>query len=328
MRADRLVSILLLLQARGKMSARELSEELEVSQRTIYRDINALCIAGVPVFSETGPEGGYDLIDRYRTNLTGLTAGEVQALSMLNIPAPLADLGVREQLQSALLKLSAALPDDYREAEEKVRQRIYLDSTWWQQGEEQVPHILTVQEGVWQNRKLLILYRPHYSFEIEQLVDPYGLVAKAGIWYLVYARKEVITVERVSRLINVSLTEQRFLRPMDFDLESFWEVWCRDTERMLTGFKVLVRVSPDFIPELPRFFGSSIQTRISAAEPPDEEGWIKLELFFDSFDAARDRLLGFGQGVEVLDPLSLRLSILDYAEQVLSIYSQSAMLDD
>ncbi len=181
MRADRLVSILLLLQARGKMTARELSQELEVSQRTVYRDINALSIAGVPVYSEIGPEGGYALIDRYRTSLTGLTAGEVQALSMLNIPAPLADLGLRQQLQSALLKLSAALPADHREAEEKIRQRIHLDSTWWQQGEEQVPHLRTVQEGVWQDRKLLIVYRPFLDIKIEHLVDPYGLVAKAGI---------------------------------------------------------------------------------------------------------------------------------------------------
>jgi predicted DNA-binding transcriptional regulator YafY len=323
MRADRLVSILLLLQARGKMSARDLSEELEVSQRTIYRDINALSIAGVPVYSETGPEGGYALVDRYRTTLTGLTAGEVQALSMLNIPAPLADLGLRQQLQSALLKLSAALPESHREAEERIRQRIHLDSTRWQRGEDQVPQFQTVQEGVWQNRKLLIVYRPIYGVEVERLVAPYGLVAKAGIWYLVYTRKEVIDVRRVSNLINVSLSDQSFERPENFNLAAFWEEWASQTERFLSDFKVRVRVSPDFIPELPRFFGGKIQTRISQAEPPDDEGWIELELSFESFPAARNRLLGFGRGIEVLEPLALRVSIQDYAEQIITLYTQS-----
>jgi hypothetical protein len=123
-------------------------------------------------------------------------------------------------------------------------------------------------------------------------------------------------------LINVSLSEQSFQRPVDFDLESFWEDWCSDTEQLLTFFKVLVRVSPDIIPELPRYFGRGIQTKISQAEPADEEGWIKLALSFESYEAARDRLLGFGRGIEVLEPLSLRLSILDYAEQVLSLYSK------
>ena len=322
MRADRLVSILLLLQSRGKMSARELSQELEVSQRTIYRDINALCIAGVPVYSETGPEGGYALVDRYRTTLTGLTAGEVQALSTLNIPAPLGDLGLRQELQSALLKLSVALPESHRQTEEKIRQRIHLDSTWWQQGEERVPYLQIVQEGVWQNLKLRIVYSPIFNVEMERLVAPYGLVAKAGIWYLVYARQEVITVRRVSNLINVTLSDEKFERPANFDLASYWDRWASETEGYLSDFKVRVRVSPDFIPELPRFFGSQIQTRISQAEPPDKQGWIELELFFESFVAARERLLGFGGGIEVLEPLALRLSMIDFAQQIISLYKQ------
>ena len=322
MRADRLVSILLLLQARGKMSARELSQELEVSQRTIYRDINALSIAGVPVYSEIGPQGGYALVDRYRTTLTGLTAGEVQALSTLSIPAPLGDLGLGQQLQSALLKLSAAYPEDHRHAEQKIRQRIHLDSTWWQQGEEQLPHLHTVQEGVWRDQKLLIMYRPIFGYEMERLVDPYGLVAKAGIWYLVYARNQVIDVRRVSDLINASLSDQSFKRPADFDLAAFWEGWASEIESYLSDYKVRVRVSPGFIPELPRFFGSKIQSRISQAQPPDGEGWIELELTFESFQAARERLLGFGRGVEVLGPLALRLSIQDYAEQIKALYTR------
>lgn len=144
MRADRLLSLLMLLQIRGRMTARELAKELEVSERTIYRDIDALSIAGVPVYGEPGPEGGYALVDSYRTNLTGLTEGEVRALFMLSIPAPLADLGVSHELRAALPKLSAALPNARRRDEERVRQRFHLDSTWWRQGEERVPHLQTI----------------------------------------------------------------------------------------------------------------------------------------------------------------------------------------
>jgi predicted DNA-binding transcriptional regulator YafY len=246
----------------------------------------------------------------------------VQALSTLSIPAPLGDLGLGQKLQSALLKLSAAFPEGYRQAEQDIRQRIHLDSTWWQQGGEQVPHLRTVQEGVWQDRKILIVYRPFLDFEMEHLVDPYGLVAKAGVWYLVYARNEGISVRRVSGLINVRLSDQNFERPADFELPSFWESWTNETEGYLSDFSVRVRVSPGLITELPRFFGSKIQDKISQAEPPDSEGWIKLEFTFESFQAARDRLLGFGRGVEVLEPLALRLSIQDYGEQIAAIYAR------
>ncbi len=129
MRADRLLSLLMLLQARGRLTAKALAEKLEVSERTIYRDIDALCVAGVPIYGEAGPEGGYALLDSYRTSLTGLTEGEVRALFMLNIPAPLAELGVSQELRTAMLKLSAVLPAARRSDEERVRQRFYLDST-------------------------------------------------------------------------------------------------------------------------------------------------------------------------------------------------------
>lgn len=320
MRADRLLSILLLLQARGKMTARELASELEVSERTIYRDINALCIAGVPVCSEPGPEGGYSLIDRYRTNLTGLTEGELRALFMLGTPAPLADLGMSREIQAALRKLSAALPDSRRGDEEKVRRRFHLDSTWWHHGAEQVPYLQAVHQAVWQNRRLHVRYRPHFTIELERLLDPYGLVAKAGIWYLVCARNEAIHVHRVSDLSHVRLAEESFERPADFDLVAYWEAWCAEYESYQSMFVATVRIAPDFISELPRHFGSRIHRAIAQAGPPDEDGWISLELSFRSFAAARERILGFGRGVEVLEPPALRRSVLDYAEQIVSRY--------
>jgi predicted DNA-binding transcriptional regulator YafY len=320
MRADRLLSILLLLQARGKMTARELAEELEVSQRTIYRDINALSIAGVPVYGEAGPEGGYAIVDRYRTQLTGLTEGEVQALFMLSIPGPLADLGVSQELRAALRKLSASLSDSQRQEEEKARQRFYLDSTGWQQSEEHVPHLRTVHQAVWRDRKIQIVYHPPYANRIEREVAPYGLVAKAGIWYLVCAREKALNVHRVSYLLEVRPTEETFVRPAAFDLSTFWEEWCIEYEAYLSDFTATVRVAPTLIPELPRYFGSSIHTKIAQAGPADEDGWIMCELSFPSFQAARDRILGFGRGIEVLEPHALRRSVLDYAEQILDLY--------
>jgi predicted DNA-binding transcriptional regulator YafY len=304
------------------MTARELARELEVSERTIYRDIDALSMAGVPVYGEPGPEGGYALVDRYRTNLTGLTEGEVRALFMLSIPAPLADLGVSQELRAALLKLAAALPATRRRDEERARQRFHLDSTWWRQGEEVAPHLHTVHQAVWQDRKLHVTYRPPFAVEIEQLVAPYGLVAKAGVWYLVCARDERVRVHRVSGLLDARVSDEAFERPAGFDLAAFWERWCAEHEAILSDYTATVRVAPNFIPELPRYFGDPIRTRIAQAGPPDAEGWVRLELSFESFEAARERILGFGRGVEVLEPRALRRSVLDYAEQIVALYTR------
>lgn len=321
MRADRLLSLLMLLQTRGRMTARALAKELEVSERTIYRDIDALSIAGVPVYGEAGREGGFALLDHYRTQLTGLNEGEVRALFMLSIPAPLAELGVDQELKTALLKLAAALPGASRSEQERVRQRFHLDSTWWRQGEAPVPHLQTVHQAVWQDRRLSITFRPLLNVEIEQCVDPYGLVAKAGVWYLVCARKGQLRVHRVADLLSARVADDPFERPKGFDLVAFWNTWCAQREQSDINFPVLVRVAPGFIPYLPVYFGNRLRPRIDQAGPPDAEGWIRLELSFESLEQARDRLLGFGRGIEVLAPRALRRSILDYAKQIEALYT-------
>jgi predicted DNA-binding transcriptional regulator YafY len=325
MRADRLLSLLMLLQARGRMTAGQLAEELEVSERTVYRDIDALSAAGVPVYSERGREGGYALLDSYRTDLTGLTKDEVRALFMLSIPAPLTELGVSRELKAALLKLSAALPDAHRHDEERVRQRIHLDSTWWFQGEESVPYLHAIHEAVWQDRKLYITYRQPYGMpvEIEHLVAPYGLVAKAGVWYLVCARNGRVRAHRVSRLLDVRTSDASFERLPDFDLAVFWRKWCAEFKESRPHYPVIARVAPDFVPALPRFFGDRLRDRIAQAGPPDAEGWITLELPFESLEAARNRMLGFGRAVEVLEPQALRLSVLDFATQIVALYTRA-----
>lgn len=322
MRADRLLTLLLLLQIHGKMTAEELARELEVSERTIYRDIDSLCFAGVPVYSESGHGGGFALIENYRTQLTGLNKDELHALFMLGSLTPLADLGLSKKLQSALLKINASLSQNNTNYEEKMHQCFYYDSTRWYPTEDSIPHLLVVQEAVWGNRKLRLVYRPQYSIEITQDVSPYGLVAKAGVWYLVCAKGDAIHVHRVSDLISAQILEEVFDRPEGFDLVSFWKTWCSDYEVILSHFIVTVNVAPAMLPELQKYFGNSIYDQINNTGNRDSKGWIRLKLSFYSFEAARERILGLGGAVEVLEPRALRQSVIDYAEQINALYSK------
>lgn len=321
MRADRLLSILMLLQARGRMTAQKLAEELEVSVRTIYRDLDALSAAGVPVYAERGRNGGCALLDSYRTTLTGLTPDEVRALFMLSIPAPLAELGVSHELKAALLKLSAALPDAHRHDEERVRQRIHLDSVEWFQAVEPVPHLQTIHQALWQDRLLLLTYYLPFQTRVDRLVAPYGLVAKASVWHLVCASDGHIRVHRVSQILDARLTDESFDRPDDFDLAAYWKRWCAAVEADRLHYPVTVRVAPSLIPYLPQFFGQHIQATIRDAEPPDAEGWITLILPFENLEDARDRILAFGRAVQVLEPQALRESVLDFATQIVALYA-------
>lgn len=322
MRADRLLSILLLLQARGRMTAEELAEELEVSVRTIYRDIDSLSIAGVPVYTERGPGGGCALLDTYRTNLTGLTQDEVRALFMMSIPAPLTELGVSQELKAALLKLSAALPAIRRQDEQRVRQRIHLDSVEWFHAKEPVPYLQTIQEAVWQDRRLYLAYHLPFRTQVERLVDPYGLVAKASVWYLVCARDSHIRVHRVSHVLAAYPIDESFERPADFDLASYWKAWCAEVEKNRPRYPVTVRVAPSLISFLPKYFGHDIHAKINEAESMDADGWITFTLPFESLEDARDRILGFGRAMQVLEPQALRDSVLDYARQIVSAYGR------
>jgi len=324
MRADRLLSLLILLQTRGSLTAQELADQLEVSVRTIYRDLQALSTAGVPVYAERGPGGGCSLLEGYRTNLTGLTPLEARALFMLSIPAPLDQLGVTQELKTALLKLSAALPASQRSEEASSRQRIHLDSSWWFQAEEAVPCLPTIQQALWQDRKLRLTYRADFDTRVQQIVAPYGLVAKANVWYLVYAHPSgEVRALRVSRVAEVVILEHTFERPAGFDLGKFWKGWCAEYEEGRIRYMVTARVAPDLVPQLPYYFGDRFQALIAQAAPPDAEGWITLTLPFESLEAARARMLGFGRAVEVLAPEALRKSMVDFAAQITDFYGKN-----
>jgi len=320
MRADRLLSLLMLLQTRKRMTAQELARELEVTERTIYRDVLSLSIAGVPVYTERGPGGGIALLEDYRTNLTGLTDEETRALFMLSIPEPLEKLGVGRELHAALLKLTAALPGRSRTVKERSRQRIYLDSVPWHQTDQPLPFLSTIQQAVWQDQRLLLKYRSEFNAEIEVLLEPYGLVAKANVWHLVGQRESGMRVIPVEQVLEAKLTGEKFERPEDFKLDEFWKSWCTRIEAGHLAFTATIRLSPELVRQLPRERRDQVCEQLDDPEAYDAQGWVRVRMPFSSFFEARQALLSYGGAAEVLEPEQLRLSVLDYALQIVAFY--------
>lgn len=323
MRADRLLSILMILQTRGRQTATRLAAELEVSERTIYRDVLALSSAGVPVYCERGPGGGIALIEDYRTNLTGLTDGEARALFMLSIPSPLVDLGVNDDLQSALRKLAASLPPARLPEARLSLERVYLDWTTWEGLPGSTPHLALIQQAVWKGKSLALTYRsPMFGDWIEPLqavVEPYGLVAKAGQWYLVCLVNGHLQVIPVSGMLRVEHTNENFYRSAGFILAEFWEDWCTRQKNSRPHYNVHLRAAMNAIPLLRRRFSNLDDLRkMPSGTLADGQEYI---VGFESFEEARGFLLGCGQAVEVLSPEALRLSVADYAKQIVELYS-------
>ncbi len=327
MRADRLLSMLMLLQTRDRMTAGELAIELEVSERTVYRDINALSVSGVPVYAERGPGGGISLIESYRSDLTGLNKNEVRALFMLSIPPALTELGMDQELRAAMLKISAALPATLRGDEQGVRQRIHIDPSPWEQKPvvSSVSFLHRIHQAVWEMHVLDIRYRPLFRPEMSPIISrvcPYGLVSKAGEWHLVAQRQDHMIVLEISRLEVVELLPEKFDRPADFELIDFWEHWCQKMAENRPRYPVVVRVAPKILPNLQYFFKDRILRTISSAEQQEEGSWLTLEIGFEYHDQARWHLLRLGGDVEVLEPLALRYSIQDFAAQIQTRYDE------
>ena len=326
MRADRLLALLLLLQTRGRVTAQSLSQRLEVSERTIYRDLISLSMAGVPVYAERGPGGGWSLLEDYRTNLTRLTEAEVNTLFASGTTDPLKDLWPGKAREDAMLKLLAALPSVYRSNAELARQRIHLDATGWFRHDEQVPHLPLLQEAVWNEQRVRLTYRRGSDNSVNRrTVSPYGLVAKAGIWYLVCSTLESggeMRVYRVARISQAELTGEHFERPADFDLPAFWTGWLASFEQSRYGYAVKLRLAPPDIAEVSALIGDWVRLLAQEAGPPDEQGRITMLLYFESPLQARSHLLNLGPIVEVMEPQELRDSIADYAMRIAALYGK------
>ena len=325
MRADRLLALLMILQSRGRQTAGHLAAELEVTERTIYRDVLALSTAGVPVYAERGPGGGIALLEDYRTNLTGLTTSEARALFMLSIPAPLVDLGLNLDLQSALRKLAAALPSARSSDASHLLQRVHLDWLPWEGQAEPAPHLETLHKAAWQERLLALTYRsPLFGDWIEPLhvqAAPYGLVAKAGRWYLVCMIAEHMQVIPVYSVLAAEQLDGIFTRPTGFDLAEFWQDWCARQAEGHLRFAVRLRAAPNALRMLRSRFADLPDPLTGPSPGSSPDAWKEYEVNFESLEEARAYLLSCGQAVEVLAPQALRLSLVDYARQIADFYS-------
>jgi predicted DNA-binding transcriptional regulator YafY len=318
MRADRLLSILLLLQMRRRMTARELAQRLEVSERTIHRDMEALSTAGIPVYAERGTGGGWCMLEGYRTNLTGLHPDEIRTLFLSGPSRVLADLGLRQASGAALIKLLAALPSTHRHDAEQVRQRIHVDIAGWHPSEENLASLPTLQEAIWKERKLLMLYGRDHNSIVERLVDPLGLVAKGSVWYLVAAVENEMRTYRVSRVQNATITEQPCVRPTSFDLAAYWEEAKTRFVSRLPEYRVFVRADAGILAQM-RYAGR--YSRIEQVDPADADGWSPVALRFETEEDACAFILGFGPRIEVIEPQALRAKVRELAEGVAALYA-------
>ncbi|MBI1816770.1 MAG: WYL domain-containing protein [Deltaproteobacteria bacterium] len=319
MRADRLLSMLLLLQHRGRMTAPQLAEQLEVSERTIYRDLDALSAAGVPVYAERGPRGGCVLRPGYRTDLTGLNQSEVASLFAGTARRALDDVGLGTGLRSALVKLEAGLPEARRTDAARVRQRLHVDAAAWFGADERSPQLMALRDAVFADRTVRLTYLRANGGAATRRVDPLGLVVKGGIWYLVTVTAGDTRVHRVSRIRRVVVTKDRFERPRQFDLATFWSAWSRDFIASIPDYRVRLRATARALGLLPQIFGDRVRTAIEAAGPPHADG-VMIELTFDSREAACGRLLGLGTLVEVIEPRDLRDRLRQTAQAVSELY--------
>lgn len=322
MRADRLLSLMLLLQTRGRMTARELADKLEVSERTIYRDLDALGAAGIPVYGDHGPGGGYALLDSYRTNLTGLTEDEVRALLISGAQKPLADLGLAEASEVAQLKLSASIPVSQLRDAEHMRQRIHFDAAGWFQPQESIPHLQTLQDAIWHDRQVYIAYQRADGSYGERLIDPYGLVAKATVWYLVASIGDDMRVYRVSRIRSVAICDECFARASHFDLAAYWSQWCTEFEANRPQYPVRLRLAPEMVALLPIIWGEGVRKRLEEAEPSPVDGWVEANFTFETLEAARTNVMGLGTLAEVAQPLELREAIAEMARALAGFYGR------
>jgi predicted DNA-binding transcriptional regulator YafY len=308
MRASRLVQLLLLLQTNGKMTASRLATELEVSVRTIYRDIEALSGAGVPIYAEAGPGGGVRLVDGYRTRLTGLTAHEAEALALSGLPGAASELGLGTVLAAAQLKVDAALPPELRSRAVRMRERFHLDAPGWFAREEPVPHLAELSRAVWDGQRVEIRYKK-WDGEVKRVLDPLGLVLKAGVWYLVAlsGRTRSVRTFRVGRVQAVRCLGEPADRPEGFDLaaqwaassEAFVESWPKVEIRAKVQARVLWALRHALDP-------GAAQRAIDGASAPDDAGWVEVTVSYETIDMAVRELLRFGGELEVLDPPEAR----------------------
>lgn len=325
MRAARLIKMVLLLQSRPSMTAAELARELEVSERTVTRDAQALSEAGVPVYADRGRAGGYRLVGGYRTRLTGLARGEAEALFLSGVPGALREMGLQDAASAARLKVSAALMPSLRDAPQAAAQRFHLDAPGWFQDPE-VPALLpVVADAVWDDRRIRARYRRGEG-EVTRELEPYGLVLKAGVWYLCARAVDAgaFRTYRVGRFLAVEASEGldgRFERDEAFDLPGFWGEQAERFARSILRAEVVVRLSAAGVRGLPHAVDAvAARDALAAAEGADEDGWVTVTLRVESEEVAHTQLTALGPEAEVLSPATLRRRFAEDALRLGRLY--------
>ncbi|MEJ7596365.1 MAG: WYL domain-containing protein [Kofleriaceae bacterium] len=324
MRASRLVSIMMLLQTRGRVSARALAAHLEVSTRTVYRDIDELSAAGIPVVVERGAAGGFELLDGWRTTLTGLTPNEAQSLFVSGLPGPAVQLGLGDTMASAQLKLLAALPREWQAEAHRVSSRFHVDLAGWYRRTGPVQHLRSLADAVWGDQRITIRYES-WTAVVERELEPLGLVIKAGEWYLV-ARARGKATPRTYKVSNIRRLEVAgsFARPATFDLDAYWVASIERFERDLDRGRARIRLTPRGR-QLLRGTSAAIEEAIeeaiegAIARAPGGDR-LEVTIPIESIDHATSQLLALGPEVEVLEPAALRTRLRDTARAVAALY--------
>jgi predicted DNA-binding transcriptional regulator YafY len=304
-RADRLLSLILVLQTRGKHTAKALATELGVSRRTILRDVEALSLAGIPIYSEGGHGGGIALHEQYRTSLTGLHTPEVQSLFVTSNSTALREVGLGEAGDRLLLKLLAALPAVHRPTVEHIRQRLMIDPAWWWRDSQTPPFWDDLQQAVYEDRLIETTYERYDGAISQRTLEPYSLVNKSSLWYLIAQRDGEFRTYRVSRFHQVKVQPKNFTRRPDFDLPTYWNEHLQDFIDSFSEYKITLRVHPERL----KFVQWLTPGRWQLLGDPDADGWQTLRVVMDSPQLAKMLVFGLGVQGQVIDPPDLADSV-------------------
>ncbi|WP_245807736.1 helix-turn-helix transcriptional regulator [Halobacillus massiliensis] len=318
LRGDRLVKILILLQAHGRITTKDLAEKLEVSERTIHRDMDALSTSGIPMYAERGKNGGWALVDDYKTNLTGLKEEEIRSLFLSPSEQLLEDLGLTRTFENARNKLAASVPSLYRESAKSIWERIYVYTTTWRVKKEKIRAFETLKKAIWNDRKLKITYRRADGQSVERLVNPLGLVAKGSRWYLAAAKPDgELRSYRVSRILTAEETEEIFKRPVNFNLGEYWKSSTKDFIESLPTYKILADIRTSILPRM-RFTDRFVQ--VEQLEEEEREGWVSVSLTFNTEEEALGYILSFNDKIRVYKPADLPKKIVKLVEATKALY--------
>lgn len=326
MLATRLLTILMRLQTRGRMTAAELAAEFEVSVRTIHRDVDQLSAAGIPVYADRGRNGGFRLRDGFRTTLTGLTQQEAEALFLTGLPGPAEQLGLAGILSSTRLKLMAALPVHLQYGAEKIAKRFHLDPAGWFKGTDLLPSLRVVATAVWGDRLLKLRYpSSNGGSPTVRTLAPLGLVLKGGVWYLVALSGTSIRTFRAARIYDAELCSQTFDRPKGFDLAAHWEMAARDYEASVYREQADVRLSPRGLELLELLGPHVVAAAAKTSRKLDRAGWARCKIPIESLAYGVRELMRLGADVNVIGPPALRARMAATAARIVSIHANGAI---